>query len=171
MDVENNQAWSPVIRIALYQAMILVILGALSAVVVNSVRHDHLSWQGAQAYAASAKSRTFRTVTPEEAFRKYQKGAIRFIDARDPADYVTGHLPDALNIPVGKAGDYLNQLKSPILSGKGLVIYCSGIDCPLSTELAEKLADQGIMDLVIMPEGWAGWYEAGLPIEERGGVR
>ncbi len=50
-------------------------------------------------------------------------------------------------------------------SGKDLVIYCSGPGCPLSNELADALAGHGIKNVKVLPDGWAGWYEAGFPIE------
>ncbi len=166
MNTGVKQIWFPIIRTAFVQAVILAVMGVVCAVAVNSLRHDPLPWKKAE--DASGRAVSFPVISVEEAYKRHQQGTIRFVDAREPSDFAAGHLPGALNIPVEKAEAFLNVLKSHGFTGKDLVIYCSGPDCPLSRELAEKLAVRGLKGLILIPDGWSGWYGSGFPIEEKG---
>jgi len=149
---------------SLLQAALLVIVGVLAGAVFNTVRHEGLSWSG-RAPAPGAEG-AVPAVSAAVAWREYQKGLVQFIDARSAGEYEAGHLPGALNLPVEQAGELADGMKIP--AGRTAVIYCSDPACPKSAQLASLLSKRGLTGLKVMPEGWAGWYEAGLPYEERG---
>ncbi|MRR36833.1 rhodanese-like domain-containing protein, partial [bacterium] len=129
---------------------------------------EPIPWTGKKTDVVAGRAGAFPVITLDDAYTMYEQGKIRFIDAREPSDFAAGHLPGAVNIPVEKAEDHLAVFKSPGFSGKDFVIYCSGPECPLSRELAEKLAARGMKGLVILPDGWSGWYGSGFPIEGKG---
>lgn len=156
-------------RTALVQAVVLAVIGLVCAAAVNTLRQDPFPWSGKRAGAGAPGTGVFPVITLEEAYKRYEEGTISFIDARDMRDFASGHLPGAVNIPLEKAGASLDLLNSPGFTGKDLVIYCSGPDCPLSEELAAKLAAGGVKrGLVILPEGWSGWNGSGFPVDNKG---
>jgi len=98
-------------------------------------------------------------------FSKYHfdKGTAVFIDARDPEDYESGHIHNAINIPYDYYEDYedvINGLDDAAI----YVIYCSGDECSLSIDLADYLYNEKLFDKVLIFEGgWPEWQEAGYP--------
>ena len=49
----------------------------------------------------------------------------------------------------------------PADKGKPLVFYCTNTQCPASHQAAEKAIAAGYRDVKVMPEGIAGWRNAG----------
>jgi len=156
------------LRTALLQAVFLAALGVVCGVAFNAFRYGGLAWVGDRppADAASARMKESRTIRIDEAWKKYQQGQALFVDARGPSEYLSAHLPGAVNVPVERAEKSIEQLKRAADSGRELVVYCSGSGCSLSSELASVLLDKGIRNVSILPEGWSGWLDAGFPIEE-----
>lgn len=148
---------------AFLQAIVLLLVGLAGAVIINTYRPDGLAWVGPGPSGSAAEE--IGTISLDDAWAGYRNGSVRFIDAREPSEYLSAHLPGACNIPAGTAGKNLGRFMSRDFSGKDLVIYCSGPGCPLSNELADALAGHGIKNVKVLPDGWAGWYEAGFPIE------
>ena len=98
-------------------------------------------------------------------FSKYyfDAGSAVFIDARDPEDYVSGHIRDAINIPYDYYEDYEDVMDG--LDDDGIyIIYCSGEECSLSIDLADYLYTDKLIDkLLIFEGGWPQWRNAGYP--------
>ena len=98
-------------------------------------------------------------------FAKYHfdVGFAIFIDARDPEDYESGHIKDAINIPYDYYEDYQEIIDA--LDDAGLyIIYCSGEECSLSIDLADYLYNDKLIDkLLIFEGGWPEWRDEGYP--------
>ena len=98
-------------------------------------------------------------------FSKYHfdAGSVIFIDARDPSDYETGHIQNAINIPYDYYEDYEDVMDG--LDDAGVyIIYCSGDECSLSIDLADYLYTEKLIDkLLVFEGGWPEWKEAGYP--------
>ena len=98
-------------------------------------------------------------------FSKYHfdAGSAIFIDARDPEDYVSGHIRDAINIPYDYYEEYEDVMDG--LDDDGIyIIYCSGEECSLSIDLADYLYTEKLIDtLLIFEGGWPEWQNAGYP--------
>ena len=98
-------------------------------------------------------------------FSKYHfdAGSAIFIDARDPEEFETGHIQDAINIPYDYYEDYedvINELDDTSI----YIIYCSGGECSLSIDLADYLYNEKLIDnLLIFEGGWPEWRDAGYP--------
>jgi rhodanese-related sulfurtransferase len=50
--------------------------------------------------------------------------------------------------------------------GAKIVTYCSGLTCPASGQLVEKLRKLGYTNVIEYPAGVAGWTEAGQSVEQ-----
>ncbi len=105
----------------------------------------------------------FKEVTIEEAQQYFDYAMI--IDARPEEEYISGHIPKSINIPVKNFDNYIDKIFE-IPSDTLLIIYCEGIHCSLSHLLAEKLKTFGFTKIWIMFEGINGWQQKNLPIEK-----
>ncbi len=86
------------------------------------------------------------------------KAAI--VDVRDAAEFATGHLPNAKNIPLADLDSRIGELDK--LKSKSVVLVCqSGAR---ASAAAGKLAKAGFTDVVNLDGGVAAWKTAGLPL-------
>ncbi len=86
------------------------------------------------------------------------KAAI--LDVRDAAEFATGHLPNAKNIPLADLDSRIGELDK--LKSKSVVVVCqSGAR---ASSAAAKLAKAGFADVVNLDGGVAAWKTAGLPL-------
>ena len=98
-------------------------------------------------------------------------GEVFIIDARSAAEYDTGHIPGAINIPIDRLPDYLDELTSMIDVDAEVVCYCNGPSCDFSDQLATELKFMGYTRVVVFTGGWEHWEAAGYEIENTGAVR
>lgn len=47
-------------------------------------------------------SEGFSTITPEEARAMMDDGDVVILDVREPSEFATGHVPGAINVPLGE---------------------------------------------------------------------
>jgi rhodanese-related sulfurtransferase len=85
------------------------------------------------------------------------RGNLTLIDARYPADYAAGHLPEAISIPLDMSADRRSQLLDDVSRGDPVVIYCQSETCPYSAVIAHRLLNSGFYNVSIYREGWTGW--------------
>lgn len=89
-------------------------------------------------------------------------GAEDFVllDVRSPAAFALGHVPGAINLPVGKL------IKSKLAqwpTDKLIVTYCAGPHCNGATKGTIKLAELG-RPCKIMIGGITGWIDEGFSL-------
>jgi len=95
------------------------------------------------------------------AFAAEDAGAV-LIDVREPAEFATGHLPGAVNIPRGVLEFQVGS--HPALAGppRPIVLYCrSGGRAALAALSLSMLGFDGVRSLT---GGIMGWTEADLPV-------
>ena len=98
-------------------------------------------------------------------FAKYHFDASSaiFIDARDPEEYESGHIQNAINIPYDYYEDYEDVING-LDDTAPHVIYCSGEECSLSMDLADYLFNElAFENILIFEGGWPQWRDADLP--------
>lgn len=95
------------------------------------------------------------------------------IDVREPAEFETGHLPGAINIPRGMlefqvdAHPAVANVTDPALAHRErpVVVYCrTGGRAALAAVALQSL---GFSDVRSIAGGITGWTEAGLPVTMR----
>lgn len=95
------------------------------------------------------------------------------IDVREPAEFDTGHLPGAINIPRGvlefqvDAHPAVANVTDPALAHRErpIVVYCrTGGRAALAAVALQSL---GFSDVRSIAGGITGWTEAGLPVTMR----
>jgi rhodanese-related sulfurtransferase/DNA-binding transcriptional ArsR family regulator len=89
-----------------------------------------------------------------------KKGLVTVLDVRPAEEYAAGHLPGAINVPIGKLESYLSKLPRR----KEVVAYCRGPYCLMSFDAVEKLRKRG-WKARRLQDGFPEWRAAGLPVE------
>lgn len=95
-----------------------------------------------------------------ELLERARDGLVTVVDVRPPREYAQGHIPGALNIPLDK----LRQRLEDLPHDREVVAYCRGPWCVLSYEAVAQLRDAG-MSARRLEDGLPEWRRAGLPVE------
>jgi rhodanese-related sulfurtransferase len=84
----------------------------------------------------------------------------QIISVRNPADYVAGHIPGAINIPYKSVADLANYTKFAVPPGKPIVLYCyTGHTGALST-MALGILGYDAKNLLYGMNGWSTTAQA-----------
>ncbi len=102
-------------------------------------------------------------ISVDEAYQQWKRGAALFLDAREPADYVAGHIANALNLPAQSFSEHFGAIAPMLTPGSELIIYCDGVECELSHRVAGELRRLGYTNLQLVLNGWSQWNKSGLP--------
>jgi rhodanese-related sulfurtransferase len=86
-------------------------------------------------------------------------GKIIVLDVRPADEYLAGHLPHAISIPLDRLKSHLNKL--PL--DQQIVAYCRGPYCVLSGEAVRVLRSKGFK-ATRLGDGVAEWKAAGMPV-------
>ena len=98
---------------------------------------------------------------------RWREAGAALIDVREPAEYATGHIEGAINIPRGvlefevQATPALDNVTDPALAlcDRPIVLYCrSGGRAALA---ADSLQQMGFTRVVSLAGGIGAWREAG----------
>lgn len=97
---------------------------------------------------------------------RYQQGLIVFIDARDDANFQSGHIPGAYQLDYYRPEKYLPEVLQAAQLAEQIVIYCAGGTCEDSEFAAQLLAGAvPPQKLLVYPGGMAEWLTNGMPVE------
>jgi len=99
-------------------------------------------------------------VSRTELMDRLRSGLVTVLDVRPEDEFALGHLPNALNIPLGELERRLRELDP----AKEVVAYCRGPYCVLSYEAVALLRARGF-DVRRLEDGLPEWRAAGLPVE------
>ena len=82
------------------------------------------------------------------------------IDVREPAEYRSGHIPGAMNIPLGRVAGGTPDLKR---DGRKVVVVCWS--AMRSRRAVAVLRAAGLSDVSFLRGGTAAWMQQGYPVE------
>jgi len=99
-------------------------------------------------------------VSRKELVSRLRDGLVTVLDVRPEDEFALGHLPGALNIPLGKLEHRLSELPTD----RDIIAYCRGPYCVLSFEAVAALRARGYL-VRRLEDGYPEWKAAGLPIE------
>jgi rhodanese-related sulfurtransferase len=102
----------------------------------------------------------------EIAGKIYGQGSAVFLDARSRSAYEDGHIRGAISMPVNEFDDVIEPFSKQYAPEQTFIAYCSGRFCEDSHQLAERLYEHGYHNVLVMIDGYPGWLEKGLPVEE-----
>ncbi len=108
----------------------------------------------------------FEALSSKALLQRVREGEVTVLDVRPPEEYISGHLPGAISIPLAELERRMQELPRH----QEIVAYCRGPYCVLSAEAVERLRKAGF-EAVRFEEGVQDWQMRGLPlvsgIEER----
>ncbi len=98
-------------------------------------------------------------VSRAELVRRARDGAVTVLDVRPPDEFDSGHLPGAVNIPLGELRRRLRELPKD----REIIAYCRGPYCVLAFEAVALLRRRGLTARRL-EDGFPEWRAAGLPV-------
>jgi len=116
---------------------------------IRQVTREYLEQRGA-----------LEPVDDEELVRRVRKGAVTLIDVRPREEYVAGHLPGAISVPVAELPRRLNDLRKR----RDIVAYCRGPYCVMALDAVDFLRRKGIRARRL-DQGVAEWRARGWRVD------
>ena len=98
-------------------------------------------------------------VSRDDLLDRLRCGAATVLDVRPEDEFRHGHVPGALNIPLGQ----LEQRLAELPADREIVAYCRGPWCVLSFEAVAVLRRRGYR-VRRLEDGFPEWKVAGLPV-------
>lgn len=98
-------------------------------------------------------------VTRAELWDRARSGAVTILDVRPHEEYLAGHIPGALSVPLEEVGELLTHLPPEA----EIVAYCRGPYCVLAPQAVALLRSHG-HPARRLADGFPEWRLAGLPI-------
>jgi rhodanese-related sulfurtransferase len=90
-----------------------------------------------------------------------RKDAV-MIDVREPAEFNSGHAPNARNIPLGQLDKRIGELEK--FKNRPAVIVCqTGGRSHAATTTLKKA---GFAEVVVLAGGFGAWQQANMPVEK-----
>lgn len=96
-----------------------------------------------------------------EATRLVNSGNAVLLDVREAAEFAAGHLPKAINVPLGQIAGRGPELGK--FTSRPVIVYCERGN--RSRRAVGPLAKLGLADVYNLSGGFHGWKDAGLPVE------
>ena len=145
------------------QIGILLLAAAVLAAVSNLVHPRHIPWMQdwSNQIEEQAAEEGIRIIPLSDALKS---GAL-FIDARKHQEYLEGHIPGALSVPLATWQDHYMTLGEEVDAGTEMIVYCSDRTCDLALMLAGRLREYLGADVRLLVDGFVGWTEAGGEVE------
>jgi rhodanese-related sulfurtransferase/DNA-binding HxlR family transcriptional regulator len=96
----------------------------------------------------------------KELLKRVRDGLVTVLDVRPPEEYVAGHVPGAVNVPLSELKHYLKTLNPE----QEIVAYCRGPHCVLAFDAVARLRKKGLKARRL-EDGFPEWKTSGLPVE------
>lgn len=103
---------------------------------------------------------TLDAVSRQDLLTKLKDGAVTVLDVRSEDEFLLGHIPGALNMPI----DALRHRLAELPKDREIVAYCRGPYCLFAFEAEAMLRQKGF-DVRRLEDGFPQWKAAGLAIE------
>jgi rhodanese-related sulfurtransferase/DNA-binding transcriptional ArsR family regulator len=98
----------------------------------------------------------FEPISVAELQERLRRGEVILLDVRPAVEYASGHLPEALSMPLNELERRLNELPPD----KPIVAYCRGPYCVYADDALALLAARG-WPVARLEEGVVEWQQAG----------
>lgn len=156
------------IRRTLYE-VVLVVLITLALSTVAYVLHPQALplWPSEDRPSGSDDTNTdYRAISMDRAVALFNQKQAEFADARPRHAFVEGHIKGAVHLDPYQFDEWSEALVAELPPDATIITYCDGIECPLSSELAERLTWLGYENVFYLKDGWGLWKQQGLPVAQ-----
>lgn len=99
-------------------------------------------------------------VSRKELVQRLKDGLVTVLDVRPEDEYVAGHLPKAVNIPLRELARRLREIPK----NREIIAYCRGPYCVLAFEAVALLRSRGFK-VRRLEDGYPEWKAAGLTVD------
>ena len=150
-------------RQSIHEAFLLI-----AAAMVLGFTYTFVTKQGVfseKKLAYSATTSNMEMISIEKAKELYESQSALFVDARHDFEYKMGHIRGAMNIALKEIDTHRIQLEN-ISKEKMLIVYCDGVECNSSIELALKLMELKFTNVKVFFGGWQEWKAKKYPIDK-----
>jgi rhodanese-related sulfurtransferase len=103
----------------------------------------------------------FQRISVDDLQERMSRGEVFLLDVRPKVEYLAGHLPSAVSIPLEELEQRLGEIPSDML----IVAYCRGPYCVFADQALELLSSRG-WNVARLEEGVAEWQFAGNLLEK-----
>jgi len=101
-------------------------------------------------------------VGPLEAVQLINRKDAVMLDVREPAEFSSGHAPNAKNVPLGQLDKRLGEIEK--FKSRPVVVTCqTGSRSHAATSALKKA---GFGKVVVLSGGFGAWQQANLPVEK-----
>lgn len=108
-------------------------------------------------------TRKYKLISPPKAIQLINREDAVVIDTRIEAEFKTGHISDAVLIPLPEIKDSTDKLKK--YEGRPLLFYCkSGLR---SDEACKVLSKLGVDNVYALSGGIQAWEDASMPLVKK----
>jgi ArsR family transcriptional regulator len=145
-------------KFVLYRLADETVLGLIAA--LSGIAERNLAEVGRIRRSYFDDRDSMEPVSREELLQRTRAGLVTVLDVRPADEFEVGHLPGAVNIPLGELEARLTELDSD----HEIVAYCRGPWCVLSFEAVAALRARGFK-VRRLEDGLPEWRAAGLPVE------
>lgn len=98
-------------------------------------------------------------VSRDELVERMREGSVTLLDVRPDDEFVGGHLPGAIGLPLSELVQRLGELPRD----QEIIAYCRGAYCVMSFEAVAALRERGF-EARRLEDGYPEWKAAGLPV-------
>jgi len=99
-------------------------------------------------------------LTREELRARVAAGSVVVLDVRPVEEYLAGHIPGAVSIPVDELASRVGELPEQT----EIVVYCRGEYCVLAYDAVRMLTERG-RQAIRLHDGMVEWRLAELPVD------
>ncbi|MFH9043394.1 ArsR/SmtB family transcription factor [Streptomyces sp. NPDC017966] len=99
-------------------------------------------------------------VTREALTSRIEAGDVVVLDVRPAEEYLAGHIPGAVSIPVDELADRIDELAEHT----EIVVYCRGEYCVLAHDAVRLLNDRG-RRAIRLNDGMLEWRLSRMPVD------
>jgi ArsR family transcriptional regulator len=98
-------------------------------------------------------------VSREDISARLRDGIVTLLDVRPEDEFLAGHLPGAINIPLAE----LERRLKEVPADREVIAYCRGPYCVLSFDAVRTLRAHGYL-VHRLEDGYPEWKASGLPV-------
>ena len=145
----------------LFEIFIILFLSIAIGLIYNEARDKPLDLIGVfnEKTENLIESYEAKTIAADELLYYITNGEAIIFDARDNEYYKEGHIPFAISLPIREFDIVFETVKGVLNQTKTIIVYCSGVDCTDSTDLAEKLYKLQYKNIFVYKGGIIEWRD------------